>query len=71
MSEGERRPGHGPVTAFQPGEAVWVWVLGTWQPGVVLGSTDSGSVLARYRRLDGELDDRAFPPSSVMDAETR
>jgi hypothetical protein len=57
-----------PVSAYRPGEHVLVWVLGTWQPAVVIGSTRSGHVLARYRRLDGELGERAFPPSSVVDA---
>lgn len=57
-----------PVPAYQPGDQVWVWVLGTWQPAVVVGSAGSGHVLARYRRLDGELGERAFPPSSVVEA---
>lgn len=58
-----------PVSAYQPGEQVWVWVLGTWQPAIVVGSTRTGHVLARYRRLDGELGERAFPPSSVVEAD--
>jgi hypothetical protein len=57
-----------PVSAYLPGEQVWVWVLGTWQPAVVVGSTATGHVLARYRRLDGEMGERTFPPSSVVDA---
>ena len=57
-----------PVSAYQPGEPVWVWVLGTWQPAVVIGSTGSGHVLARYRKLDGELGERAFPASLVVEA---
>lgn len=57
------------VSAYQPGEAVWVWVLGTWQPAIVIGSTDGGGVLVRYRRLDGEMADRAFPQSSVVEAD--
>lgn len=57
-----------PVSAYQPGEQVWVWVLGTWQPAVVLGSVGAGHVLARYRRLDGELDECAFPQSAVVES---
>lgn len=57
-----------PRSAYEPGEAVWVFVLGTWQPAVVLGTVDAGHVLARYRRLDGELAERAFPQSSVVEA---
>jgi len=53
-------------SAYCPGEAVWVFVLGTWQPAVVLGAIDAGNVLVRYRRLDGELAERAFSPSSVV-----
>jgi hypothetical protein len=55
-------------SAYQPGEAVWVFVLGTWQPAVVVGTVDSGHVLARYRHFDGELAERAFPQSSVVEA---
>lgn len=55
-------------SAYQPGEAVWVFVLGTWQPAVVVSTVDSGQVLARYRRFDGELAERAFPQSSVIEA---
>ncbi len=62
MSEGDGSEGAA-VSAYQPGEQVWV--LGTWQPAVVIGS---GHVLARYRMLDGELGERAFPPSSVVGA---
>jgi hypothetical protein len=64
MAEGDD-PAHSP---YQPGEAVLVFVLGTWQPAVVIGTVESGYVLARYRRFDGELAERAFPPSSVVDA---
>jgi hypothetical protein len=56
---GERR------SAYQPGDAVWVFVLGTWQPAVVVDIAD-GLVLARYRRLDGELAERTFARSSVV-----
>lgn len=45
-----------------------MFVLGTWQPAVVLGTADSGHVLARFRRFDGELAERAFPQSSVIDS---
>lgn len=58
----------GPAPAYRPGEAVWVFVLGTWQPAVVIGTVDTGHVLARYRRLDGELAERAFPQSSVVES---
>jgi hypothetical protein len=54
-------------SAYRPGEAVWVFVLGTWQPAVVVGTVDAGDVLARYRRFDGELTERAFPQSSVVE----
>ena len=54
--------------AYRPGEAVWVFVLGTWQPAVVLGPVDAGNVLVRYRRLDGELADAEFSPSSVIES---
>lgn len=57
-----------PRSAYRPGEAVWVFVLGTWQPAVVLGTVQSGHVLARYRRLDGEIAERAFPQSSVIES---
>lgn len=67
MSVGDESEG-APVAAFQPGEQVWVWVLGTWQPAVVIGASSDGHVLARYRRLDGDLGERAFPPSSVVGA---
>ncbi len=53
-------------SAYRPGEAVWVFVLGTWQPAVVLSSADTGNVLVRYRRLDGDLGERTFSPSSVV-----
>ncbi len=55
-------------SAYRPGEAVWVFILGTWQPAVVVGTVDAGLVLARYRRFDGELAERAFPQSSVVEA---
>lgn len=62
-------PEHNPVrAAYQPGEPVWVFILGTWQPAIVIGSVDSGRVLARYRRLDGEMGERAFPASSVVES---
>jgi hypothetical protein len=57
-----------PRSAYQPGEPVWVFVLGTWQPAVVLGTEVSGRVLARYRRLDGGLAERAFSQSSVVES---
>lgn len=57
-----------PRSAYQPGEAVWVFVLGTWQPAVVVGSVQTGHVLVRYRRLDGGLAERAFPQSSVVES---
>ena len=60
--------GGGPPPAFRPGDRVWVRVMGTWQSAVVLGTDHAGRVLARYRRLDGELDDRAFPSSAVLEA---
>jgi hypothetical protein len=56
------------ASSYRPGEPVWVFVLGTWQPAVVISSLDHGHVLARYRRLDGELAERAFPQSSVVEA---
>jgi hypothetical protein len=65
MTEGD---GAEPRSAYEPGEAVWVFVLGTWQPAVVIGTVRAGHVLARYRRLDGELAERAFPQSSVVEA---
>ncbi|HEV7657138.1 MAG TPA: hypothetical protein VGP36_20735 [Mycobacteriales bacterium] len=58
----------GALSAYQPGEPVWVFVLGTWQPAVVVGTVEAGHVLARYRRLDGELAERAFPQSSVVES---
>jgi hypothetical protein len=66
MTEGDEPP---PArSAYQPGEAVWVFVLGTWQPAVVVATVETGQVLVRYRRLDGELAERAFPQSSVVEA---
>ncbi len=56
-----------PRSAYRPGEAVWVFVLGTWQPAVVIGTAQAGHVLARYRRLDGGMAERAFPQSSVVE----
>jgi hypothetical protein len=58
-----------PRSAYQPGEAVWVFVLGTWQPAVVVGTEEGGYVLAQYRRLDGSLAERTFSPSSVVEAD--
>lgn len=57
-----------PRSAYQPGEAVWVFVLGTWQPAIVVGTAGSGHVLARFRGFDGGLVERAFPQSSVVEA---
>ncbi|HST64179.1 MAG TPA: hypothetical protein VLM05_03230, partial [Mycobacteriales bacterium] len=54
-------------SAYRPGEAVWVFILGTWQPAVVVGTIEAGLVLARYRRFDGELTERAFPQSAVVE----
>ena len=54
-------------SAYRPGDAVWVFVLGTWQPAVVVDMVDAGHVLARYRRADGELAERRFSPSSVVE----
>ena len=65
MTEGDDEK---PRSAYRPGAAVWVFVLGTWQPAVVIGTVEAGHVLARYRRLDGELAERAFPRSSVVEA---
>ncbi len=64
MTEGDAKA----RSAYQPGEAIWVFVLGTWQPAIVIGTVNSGHVLARYRRLDGEMAERAFPQSSVVEA---
>lgn len=55
-------------SAYRPGEAVRVYVLGTWQPAIVVTTVESGQVLVRYRRFDGELAERAFPQSSVVEA---
>lgn len=55
-----------PSSVFRPGEHVLVWVMGTWLPGQVLGTDSSGRVVTRYRRLDGDMDDRAFSSASVM-----
>ena len=56
-------------SAYQPGDAVWVFVLGAWQPAVVIDMVDAGRVLARYQRVDGTLAERAFPRSSVVPAD--
>ena len=55
-------------SAYRPGEAVWVFVLGTWLPAIVVTTVATGQVLVRYRRLDGELTERAFPQSSVVES---
>ena len=60
-----------PRSAYRPGEAVRVFILGTWQPAVVVGSVQTGHVLVRYRRFDGGLAERAFPQSSVVDPTPR
>jgi hypothetical protein len=57
-----------PRSAYQPGDAVWVFVLGAWQPGVVVELVDAGRVRARYHRADGEPAERTFPRSSVVAA---
>lgn len=59
-----------PRSAYQPGDPVLVFVFGTWQPAVVIGTEEAGHVLARYRRLDGSFAERAFPQSSVVEADT-
>jgi hypothetical protein len=56
-------------STYQPGDAVWVFVLGAWQPAVVIDMVDAGRVLARYQRVDGKLAERAFPRSSVVAAD--
>jgi hypothetical protein len=58
-----------PRSAYQPGDAVWVFVLGSWQPAIVIDMVDTGRVLARYQRVDGKLAERAFPRSSVVAAD--
>lgn len=55
-----------PPSVFRPGEHVLVWVMGTWLPGRVVGTEPTGRVVTRYRRLDGDMEDRAFSPASVM-----
>lgn len=55
------------ASTYQPGEVVWVFVLGAWQPAVVIGAVEAGRVLARYRRVDGELAERAFLRSSIVE----
>lgn len=52
--------------AFQPGEHVLVWIMGTWLPGLVVDTDHGGGVITRFRRLDGALVDRTFSSSSVM-----
>jgi hypothetical protein len=64
MTQGEHVDGT--RSAYQPGDAVWVFVLGAWQPAVVIDTVDAGRVLARYQRVDGEVVERAFPRSSVV-----
>jgi hypothetical protein len=54
------------TSVFRPGEHVLVWVMGTWLPGQVLDTDSNGRVVTRYRRLDGDMDERAFPSASVM-----
>ncbi len=56
-------------SAYQPGDAVLVFVHGAWQPAVVIDTADAARVLARYQRADGELAERAFPRSSVVAAD--
>ena len=57
-------------SAYQPGDAVLVFVLGSWQPAVVIDTVDAGRVLVRYQRVDGQLAERAFSRSSVVTADT-
>jgi hypothetical protein len=68
MTRGDKGPAR---SAYQPGEAVWVFVLGTWQPAIVVSTEQSGHVLARYRRFDGELAERSFAQSAVVEAGAR
>jgi hypothetical protein len=71
MSESDD-PGFGaPPSVFRPGEHVLVWVMGTWLPGLVIDTDSGGSVVTRYQRLDGGLEDRTFSPSSVMQIDRR
>lgn len=58
-----------PRGGFRSGEPVRVWLMGTWQPGLVLGTDDSGRVLVRFRGLDGGMEERAFPSSAVVDGD--
>lgn len=52
-----------PVSAYRPGEPVWVWTAGRWTTGLVLSvGPAAGLVLAGYCRGDGELTERTFPP---------
>lgn len=55
-----------PGSVFRPGEHVLVWVMGTWLPGQVVGTEPGGRVVTRYRRLDGDIEDRSFSAASVM-----
>jgi hypothetical protein len=66
MSESDVPESGAPPAAFRPGEHVLVWVMGTWLPGQVIDTDASGSVITRYRRLDGDMEDRTFSSSSVM-----
>ena len=56
-------------SAYQPGDAVLVFVLGAWQPAVVIDMVDAGRVLARYYRVDGKLAERVLSRSSVVAAD--
>ena len=42
-------------SAYQPGDAVWVFVHGAWQPAVVIDTVDAGRVLARAGDAPGEV----------------
>jgi hypothetical protein len=64
MTRGDSEPAR---PAYHPGDAVWVFILGTWQPAIVVSTEQSGHVLARYRRFDGELAERSFAQTSVVD----
>jgi hypothetical protein len=65
MSESDH-PVYPARAAFQPGEHVLVWIMGTWLPGQVVDTDSDGDVITRYRRLDGAMEDRTFSSSSVM-----
>ena len=60
-----------PPSVFRPGEHVLVWVMGTWLPGQVVDTESTGRVVTRYRRLDGDMENRAFSPASVMPTDSR